>query len=134
MVCKKKWLSRLMWSTAVVSAAALLQAPASAQTKEVKIALIAPLSGPWARQGDLVKKGAEMAVDDINNAGGIKSLGGAKLKLIIADTGDNAEKAKNAAQRLVSQEPDLVAGEGSWLSSFTRAVTEVTDNRGYNYA
>jgi branched-chain amino acid transport system substrate-binding protein len=68
-----------------------------------------------------------MAVDDINNAGGIKSLGGAKLKLIIADTGDNAEKAKNAAQRLVSQEPDLVAGEGSWLSSFTLAVTEVTE-------
>jgi len=127
MVRREKWLSRLMWSTAVVGAAALQPVPASAQTKDVKIALIAPLSGPWARQGDLVKKGAEMAVDDINNAGGIKALGGAKLKLIIADTGDNAEKAKNAAQRLVSQEPDLVAGEGSWLSSFTLAVTEVTE-------
>jgi branched-chain amino acid transport system substrate-binding protein len=106
---------------------AFTAAPASAQTKEVKIALIAPLSGPWARQGDLVKKGAEMAVDDINAAGGIKSLGGAKIKLVIADTGDTAEKAKNAAQRLVAQEPDLVAGEGAWLSSFTLAVTEVTE-------
>ncbi len=100
---------------------------ASAQQSEVKVALIAPLSGPWARQGDLVRKGAEMAVDDINNAGGIKSLGGAKLKLIVADTGDTPEKAKNAAQRLLSQEPDLVAGEGAWLSSFTLAVTEVTE-------
>ena len=107
--------------------AAIAIAPALAQQSEVKIALIAPLSGPWARQGDLVKKGAEMAVDDINNAGGIKSLGGAKLKLVVADTGDTPEKAKNAAQRLLSQEPDLVAGEGAWLSSFTLAVTEVTE-------
>ena len=31
---------------------------ASAQAKEVRIALIAPFSGPWARQGDLMIKGA----------------------------------------------------------------------------
>jgi branched-chain amino acid transport system substrate-binding protein len=115
----------------LVAAAGILSAAvpvaASAEPAEVKIALIAPLSGPWARQGDLVKKGAEMAIDDINQAGGIKSLGGAKLKLIVADTGDSAEKAKNAAQRLIAQEPDLVAGEGAWLSSFTLAVTEVTE-------
>ena len=74
-----------------------------------------------------MKLGAEMAVDEINNSGGIKSMGGAKLELIIADAGDSAEKAKNAAQRLVSQEPDLVGGMGSWLSSFTLAVTEVTE-------
>src|ERR1700674_5940567 len=114
-------------SAAVVGALALWAVPASTQTKEVKVALIAPLSGPWARQGDLVRKGAEMAIDDINNAGGIKSMGGARMKLIVADTGDTPEKAKNAAQRLMAQEPDLVAGEGSWLSSFTLAVTEVTE-------
>ncbi len=119
-------LSRLL-GCAAAAGLAFAAVPASAQTKEVKIALIAPLSGPWARQGDLVKKGAEMAIDDINAAGGIKSLGGAKLKLVIADTGDSAEKAKNAAQRLIAQEPDLVAGEGAWLSSFTLAVTEVTE-------
>ncbi|HYM32572.1 MAG TPA: ABC transporter substrate-binding protein [Candidatus Cybelea sp.] len=126
MIKRNAWLTSLV-GTATICVLAALPAPAQAQTKEVKIALIAPLSGPWARQGDLVKKGAEMAVDDINNAGGIKSLGGAKLKLVIADAGDSAEKAKNAAQRLIAQEPDLVAGEGAWLSSFTLAVTEVTE-------
>ena len=119
-------LSQLGLLALAAGAAALLPAPAEAQ-QEVKIALIAPLSGPWARQGALVKMGAEMAIDDINAAGGIKALGGAKLKLVIADTGDSAEKAKNAAQRLLAQEPDLVAGEGAWLSSFTLAVTEVTE-------
>ena len=100
--------------------------PAAAQT-EVKIGLIAPMSGPWARQGDLMLKGANLAIEDINKQGGIKALGGAKLKLIVFDAGDNVEKAKNAAQRMIAQEPDLVGATGAWLSSFTLGVTEVTE-------
>jgi branched-chain amino acid transport system substrate-binding protein len=111
------------------AAAAALATPgaAPAQTKEVKIAVIAPLSGPWARAGELVRKGVELAAEDVNKAGGIKSLGGAQLKLVIADAGENAEKAKNAAQRLLAQEPDLAGGTGAWLSTFTLAITEVTE-------
>ena len=94
---------------------------------EVKIAMLMPLSGPWARQGILEQMGARLAVDDVNNAGGIKSMGGAKLKLVEYDTQDSAEKAKDAAQRMVAQEPDLVGGFGCWLSTFTLAATEVTE-------
>jgi branched-chain amino acid transport system substrate-binding protein len=97
------------------------------QPRQVKIAVIVPLSGAWARQGQLVKMGAETAVAEINAAGGIKALGAAKLELVTLDAGDSPEKAKNAAQRLVAQEPDVVGGMGSWLSSFTLAVTEVTE-------
>jgi branched-chain amino acid transport system substrate-binding protein len=93
----------------------------------VKIALVVPLSGAWARQGILEQMGAELAIEDVNNSGGIKALGGAKMKLVLYDTGDTAEKAKNAAQRLVAQEPDVVGGIGCWLSTFTLAVTEVTE-------
>ena len=100
---------------------------AGAQPKEVKVAMIAPMSGPWARQGKLMQLGADMAIDDINAQGGIKALAGAKLRLVVLDAGDSAEKAKNAAQRLVAQEPDVVGGTGAWLSSFTLAVTEVTE-------
>src|ERR1700682_216044 len=106
---------------------ALGGAPADAQTKEVKVALIAPLSGPWARQGQLMRMGADMAIDEIIQGGGIKALGGAKLVLIVADAGDSTEKAKNAAQRVLAQNPELVGGTGAWLSSFTLAVTEVTE-------
>ncbi len=109
-------------------AAAIAPRRARAQAaKEVKIAMLVPLSGPWARQGILEQFGARMAIDDINNAGGIKSMGGAKLKLLEYDTGDSAEKAKDAAQRLLAQEPDVVGGFGCWLSTFTLAVTEVTE-------
>lgn len=101
-------------------------AKAQAQ-KPVEIAVIVPLSGPWARQGQLVKLGAEMAIAEINEKGGIKSMGGTKLELISIDAGDSAEKAKNAAQRLVAEHPDVVAGCGAWLSTFTLAITEVTE-------
>ena len=94
---------------------------------EVKVALIAPMSGPWARQGDLMLKGANLAIEHINAQGGIKALNGAKMKLLTFDAGDSVEKAKNAAQRMVAQEPDLVGATGSWLSSFTLGVTEVTE-------
>jgi branched-chain amino acid transport system substrate-binding protein len=119
-----KWFASFMLAGATLIATATVSAQ---QPKEVEIALIAPLSGPWARQGQLERMGAEMAIDDINKAGGIKSLGGAKLKLIVSDAGDSAEKAKNAAQRLVAQNPEVVGGIGAWLSTLTLAVTEVTE-------
>ena len=100
---------------------------AQAQPKEVKVAVVVPLSGAWARNGELHLKGAQLAADDINAAGGIKALGGAKIRLIVADSGDSTEKAKNAAQRLLSQEPDLVGGTGAFVSSFTLAITEITE-------
>src|SRR5215210_1310414 len=58
---------------------------ARAQEKSVKMAMIAPLSGPWARQGQLLRQGADMAIDEINQSGGIQKLGGAKFELVVAD-------------------------------------------------
>ena len=122
-----RWFTSSMLAVPAVIAAAATDPVAAQQGKEVEVALIVPLSGPWARQGVLERMGAEMAIDDINKSGGIKSLGGAKMKLIVSDTGDSAEKAKNAAQRLVAQNSNVIGGIGSWLSSFTLGVTEVAE-------
>src|SRR5438874_6073837 len=100
-------------------------APAPA-ADDVKIALVAPLSGRWARQGQLKKMGAEMAIEEINAQGGIKALGGAKLVLREADAGDSVEKAVSAAQRVLTRDK-IAAGIDSWLSSFTLGVTEVAE-------
>ena len=110
-----------------LGSAAAVAGRARAQAKDIEIALLVPLTGPWARQGILERMGAEMAVDDVNAAGGVKALGGAKLKLLVFDTQDSAEKAKDAAQRMLAQNPDLVGGIGCWLSTFTLAATEVTE-------
>lgn len=93
----------------------------------VKVGLIVPLSGPWARQGQVMRIGAEMAIEHINRDGGIRALGGRPLELVVYDTGDSVERASNAAQRMVVEEPDLIGLTGSYLSSFTLAVSEVTE-------
>jgi branched-chain amino acid transport system substrate-binding protein len=115
--------------TMLAATAATLTIPkAYAQSpSEVKVGLLVPLSGLYARPGAVMKMGGEMAVDHINKAGGVKALGGAKLKLVVLDCGDTVEKAKNAAQRMVAQETDLVVASAAYLSSFTLAVTEVTE-------
>src|ERR1700691_277592 len=115
--------------TVLSGAAAIgLSGVACAQTPaEVKVGLIVPMSGIYTRPGQVMRMGAEMGIEHINDKGGIKSLGGAKLKLVVIDCGDTTEKAKNAAQRMVAQEADLVAATGSYLSSFTLATTEVTE-------
>src|SRR5580704_13441454 len=111
----------------LAGAAALAGQAHADNPSEVKIAMMVPLSGPWARSGLLEQMGARMAVDDVNAAGGIKSLGGAKLKMVEFDAGDSSEKAKDAAQRMLAQVPDLAGGWGGWLSSFVLAITEVTE-------
>ncbi|OWT73687.1 MULTISPECIES: ABC transporter substrate-binding protein [unclassified Achromobacter] len=100
---------------------------AMAQAPDVSVGLIAPMSGIYARYGQVMRMGATMGVKDINDQGGIKALGGAKLKLVVVDSGDSTEKAKSAAERMVADYPDLVAATGAYLSSFTLAVTEVTE-------
>src|SRR5258705_12039366 len=119
--------TRTFAATLVLLLLAVVVPPAPAPAADdVKIALVAPLSGRWARQGQLKKMGAEMAIAEVNAQGGIKSLGGAKIVLREADAGDSVEKAVSAAQRALSREK-ISAGIGSWLSSFTLGVTEVAE-------
>ena len=72
---------------ALSTAGAILPTRPAAAADDVKIALVVPLSGRWARQGQLKKMGADMAIDEINSQGGIKALGGAKIVLREADAG-----------------------------------------------
>jgi branched-chain amino acid transport system substrate-binding protein len=115
---------RTLLGTAAISLPGIARAQ---QPAEVKVALLVPISGMYSRFGTVMRMGAEMALDHINAEGGVRALGGAKLKLVVLDCGDTTEKAKNAAQRMVAQETDIVAASGSYLSSFTLAVTEVTE-------
>jgi branched-chain amino acid transport system substrate-binding protein len=123
MNCELKNKRLTAWMATVVALAWLTPV----QAKDVEVGLIAPMSGPWARQGQVMKLAADMAIDTINRQGGIKSLGGAKMKLVVFDAGDSVEKAKNTAQRMVADAPNLVGATGAYLSSFTLAVTEVTE-------
>jgi branched-chain amino acid transport system substrate-binding protein len=98
----------------------------AADPDSASIALIVPLSGDWGEQGVLMREGAQFAIDKINSEGGIKALGGTKLKLVVADTGNSVETAVSAAQRVLGS-GDVSAAVGCWLSSFTLATTEIAE-------
>lgn len=98
----------------------------SAQVAEVKIGNILPLSGPAAPLGDIVKKARELAVEEINAAGGIKSLGGAKIKLIFADSQGKPQVGVTEAERLITQEKVAIL-TGTYQSGVALPVSEVAE-------
>ncbi len=97
---------------------------------EVVIGTAWPMSGTFSFVGDAEIAGAELAVEEINEAGGIESLCGATVRLAIADAGGTAEEAATAVERLLDDEADISAIAGSWLSSFTLSATEVSERAG----
>jgi branched-chain amino acid transport system substrate-binding protein len=109
--------------------AASLPGRALAAASEVNVGVILPLSGANAQFGINSRQGLELAADEINAAGGIKALGGAKLKLIVADATSQPTTAATVAQRLITQNR-CVAIIGAYASSLTLAVSEVTERRG----
>jgi branched-chain amino acid transport system substrate-binding protein len=87
----------------------------------VDIAVIVPLSGPNATVGEMIVNATKLAIEDINGAGGIKSLGGAKLNAIVADASADPQGAVTTTERVLSQ--NKVAGAyGLALSPITTAA------------
>ena len=102
---------------------------AVANTDTVKIGNIEPMSGPSATLGKQGKAAREMAVEEINAAGGVKSLGGAKFELIYADSESKPEKGVAEAERLINTEKVHVL-TGCWNSAVTYPTTAVAERYG----
>ena len=83
----------------------------------IKIGAIFPLSGTGADNGQQNINGAELAVKLINEAGGIKALGGAQLELVPADNMSDTNQCKAVAERLLADE-DIVACIGAAASAY----------------
>ncbi|MCC7101560.1 MAG: ABC transporter substrate-binding protein [Fimbriimonadaceae bacterium] len=74
----------------------------------IKLGLVASLNGELKPWGDDSKLGAELAVDEINKAGGIN---GKKIELLVEDSNSKPEQGKTAADRLISKGVVGVVGE-----------------------
>jgi branched-chain amino acid transport system substrate-binding protein len=119
--------------TLLSGAAGLLAAPyvissARAAAAPINVGVIMPLSGANAQFGINSRNGIELVADEINSAGGIAELGGAKINLIVADATSTPPTAGTVAQRLISQQ-DVTALLGAFVSSLTIAISEVTERR-----
>lgn len=95
----------------------------------VKIGNVEPLSGPSASVGQQGKNAREMAVEEINAAGGIKSLGGAKLELIYADSKSDPNVGVTETERLINTDKVNIV-TGCWNSGVTYPSTAVAERYG----
>jgi branched-chain amino acid transport system substrate-binding protein len=100
-----------------------------AAEKVVRIGNIIPLSGPSASVGEQGRNAREMAVEEINAAGGIKSLGGAKLEMLYADSESKPEKGVSEAERMINTEKVHIL-TGCWNSAVTYPTTAVAERYG----
>ncbi len=94
------------WRIAALGAAMSLALALPAGAQEVlKIGGIGPLSGGGTAWGLATQRGIELAIDDINSAGGVKADGKSyKLELIMYDDQYTGQGGKAAAERVVNQD------------------------------
>jgi branched-chain amino acid transport system substrate-binding protein len=106
------------------TAASALGFPAvlRAQAAEIKVGHIHPLTGGLALDGNQLRKGLLQAVDEINGAGGIHSMGGAKLKLLDGDSEGKPETAIAEMQRFNNE--GCIAVLGAYQSAVTLVATQ----------
>ena len=89
-----------------VAVTAMLLGMGSAMA-EILIATAGPMTGQYASFGEQMKRGAEMAVADINAKGGVL---GQKLKLTVGDDACDPKQAVAVANKFVSEGVKFVAG------------------------
>ncbi len=93
--------------------------------EEVRLAVVAPLSGPAQALGEEIRRGAALFVNQVNAGGGLHHR---PLKLLTFDDGDDPDKAKQAAEAAVAAGVIGVVGHAS-TATLTSAA-EVYRTRG----
>ena len=84
------------------------------------VAIAGPMTGQYASAGDQIRKGAEMAVADINAKGGVL---GQKLKLEVGDDACDPKQAVSVANSMLNKK--IVFMHGHWCSSSTIPASDV---------
>lgn len=101
-------------------------ADAATSGDTLKIGLVAPISGDNGQYGTSQKQGYELAIKEINEAGGVN---GKMLELETYDDQGDAQKAAAGAQKFADDDSILAVG-GSCLSSCTLAMVPIIDDAG----
>jgi branched-chain amino acid transport system substrate-binding protein len=102
---------RILVLLLAIAALVVFAQPALAQSKDpIKIGLAAAVSGGSAASGEAIKRGIQIAMDEINAKGGL--LGGRKLELVIRDDEGDPAKGVKIARELVEREKAVVVFGG----------------------
>lgn len=98
--------------TTGAAGALVLSAPGlvRAQAAPVSLGILQPVTGALAQDGEYGRIGAQLAIDDINAAGGIKSLGGAKIEMVFGDARSNPEAGTQEVEKMHAEGVSAIVG------------------------
>jgi branched-chain amino acid transport system substrate-binding protein len=105
--------------------------PLRAQARTIKVGVVSPITGAMAEVGGDCRLGAQLAAEAINAAGGIKSMGGARLELLLADSETKVEVARSEADRLIGAGAQLLTG--GFHSAHVAAISSLAQQRRVPY-
>jgi branched-chain amino acid transport system substrate-binding protein len=109
------------------AAAAAVPGALRAQAKTVKIGTILSITGPGAFLGDHMKRGMELAIEEINAKGGVD---GKKIEWVFYDAETQSSRGVTATRRLVEQDKvDIIVGGGN-ASGIALAMVPIVERAG----
>jgi len=108
--------------SAAAASALALPTIGGAQPRSIKVGVLHPVTGALAYSGQQCRAGALMAIEDINKAGGIKSLGGARLEALLGDA--QSQPQAGAAEVEKMNEAGVSAVVGAFASAICLATTQ----------
>ena len=113
--------------TTAVAAASTTIGPrvAGAQSKEVLLAAVVALTGTNAAWGQRTWNAFQLGCDLVNEQGGIKAMGGAKIKYIVADTESKPEVAGSQTEKVVQRGAAAITGTNQ--SAATIVATQIAE-------
>ncbi|MGI4800342.1 MAG: ABC transporter substrate-binding protein [Janthinobacterium lividum] len=108
----------------LAGSAVALAAPAvvRAQPAVIKLGILQPVTGALAQDGDLGRLGAQIAIDEINAAGGIAGIGGAKLDMVFGDARSLPDAGVQEIERM--QADGVCAVVGGFASPICLAASQ----------
>lgn len=114
---------RFVGSIVIVALIATVFGCGKKEPDEIKIGVITPLTGEGATYGEATKRGVDLAVEGINQKGGIK---GKKIRVIYEDDQIKPDVGANAIQKLISVDKVPVI-LGAFGSSVTLAIAPIAE-------
>lgn len=110
-------------SPAAESSSPAAESPAAVDGETIKFGFFGPLTGPTSGAGQALQQGAQLKIQQINDAGGVL---GRQIELISCDDKSVPEEAVKCAQRLTAQD-GVVAIVGSLHSPHISATGPIVD-------
>jgi branched-chain amino acid transport system substrate-binding protein len=104
-----------------ISVFAFMMPTMAASADTIKVGIVLPVTGPQAKFGEIEKQSFDMALEEINGAGGIK---GKKLEFLIEDDTGRPEVGRSVVEKLITKDKVVMLG-GGYSSSVTYAVAGV---------